>query len=345
MIKLFYDRNLRIEAEQYQLFPILEVLEWPNSSLKSHYEIVYDITECDFGIVPMNIQFLILQNKKKEVDAFIQDCQNQNKQVLVFSGGDFGFTMDNPNVIAIRLGGFNSKLNERTHMMPPFIDDPYERLEKSFQPLEKQDKPTVGFVGHANGSVVKFCKEFIIHAKGLLNKTVAKDVTDKQSFYPSSLKRYVYLNTMLKSKEIDCNFIFRKKYRAGVKTQAEKQKTTQEFYENIYNNLYTFCLRGAGNFSVRFYETLAMGRIPIVIDTDCRFPFFEKINWKEHCLLISESEDRNLNQKIIDFHTETSQEQLISMQQQNREIWKKYLAKNTYFIEFATYLEKLKNTL
>jgi hypothetical protein len=293
----------------------------------------------------MNIQFLYLQNKKKEVKNFIEQCKLHNKKVLVFSGGDFGLTLKTPGVVSIRLGGFKSKFDSNAHIMPPFINDPYITLGKSFNTIEKTEKPTIGFVGHANGTVTKFCKEYFLYLKGALNKIVGKDVTDSQSFYPSSFKRFTYLNNLLKNKEISCNFIFRKQYRAGVKSIEEREKTTQVFYKNINENLYTFCSRGTGNFSVRFYETLAMGRIPVVIDTDCRFPFYQSINWKDHCVLISENETHRMEEKIISFHTNNSTEQLIAIQQNNRMIWEKYLTKGTYFKEFALYLENLKNTL
>ncbi|MBW2937704.1 glycosyltransferase family 47 protein [Aureisphaera sp. CAU 1614] len=345
MIKLFYDKQLRIEAEKFQLFPLLEVLEMANSPLKSIYQIVDNMEDCDFGIIPMNVQFLYLQKKKREVEDFIEKCQFHGKKVLVFSGGDFGLTIKSPQVITVRLGGFHSRLDNNTHIMPPFIKDPYLILGKKFHSLEKPLKPSLGFVGHANGSILKFCKEYILHVKGAFNKLVKKDVTDKQFFYPSSLRRYVYLKNLLKSPEIVCNFIFRKQYRAGVKTASEKEKTTHEFYKNINENLYTFCSRGTGNFSVRFYETLAMGRIPVVIDTDCRLPFYKTINWDSCCIRISEGEINKMEEKIIAFHTHNPPEKILSIQQQNRMIWEKYLTKDVYFKELALKLENIKNTV
>jgi hypothetical protein len=75
-----------------------------------------------------------------------------------------------------------------------------------------------------------------------------------------------------KNKLIDTNFILRNKYRAGVTSESQRECATRAFFDNIFNNPYTFCLRGAGNFSVRFYETIVMGRIPLLIDIDIRLP-------------------------------------------------------------------------
>ncbi len=37
------------------------------------------------------------------------------------------------------------------------------------------------------------------------------------------------------------------------------------FDENMETSEFTFCPRGNGNFSIRFYESLYSGRIPIII--------------------------------------------------------------------------------
>ncbi len=345
MINLYYDKNLRIEAKTYQLFPLLEKLEEQNSSLLDFYNIVDSIEDCDLGIIPMNIQLLILRKKQKEVKGFIEKCKQQAKNVLVFSGGDFGHTINTRGVYTIRLGGFHSKLNKCTFIMPPFIDDPYSVLDGKFDTLSKSRKPEIGFVGHANGSNAKMVKEYLSYVKGILNRLLRKDVSDSQSFYPSSLKRYTYLNGLLNKKDIEADFVFRDQYRAGIKTEQDKAITTREFYQNMNDNLYTFCSRGTGNFSVRFYETLAMGRIPVLIDTDCRLPFPEQIDWNNHCVIIPEKEVGSIEQLLIDFHSKKSEDDLIKIQEENRMIWQKYFTKSTYFIELADELKNIKNTV
>ena len=339
MINIYYDNNLRIEAKNYQTFPLLHRMEEENSVLTKYYKVVKCLGECDIGIVPMSIQYLILRNKKIEIENFIDDCINAGKKVLLFSGGDYGLSLNNDRIYTIRLGGFHSKLNSSTYIMPPFINDPYEIMVQKFKPLNKSEKPDIGFVGHANGSWIKYIKEYVLFIKGDLYRMFEKDVTDRQHYYPSSIKRYKYLKSLSNSKGIKCNFIFRGKYRAGTKTKEDKETTTKEFYNNMNQNLYTFCLRGAGNFSVRLYETLAMGRIPILIETDCRLPFYKEINWQRHCIIVSEKEIKTLGDKIIEFHQNHIEDELIKIQKENRLIWKDYFTKTTYFLKLA---DKLK---
>jgi hypothetical protein len=99
-------------------------------------------------------------------------------------------------------------------------------------------------------------------------------------------------------------------------------------------------MRGGGNFSVRFFETLAMGRIPILINTDCRLPFHQIIDWKSHCLIVNENEVKDLSQKILEFHNQFTNKELIKMQQSNRLLWEKYFTKEGFFLNFEKELQK-----
>src|SRR4030095_15269602 len=63
-----------------------------------------------------------------------------------------------------------------------------------------------------------------------------------------------------------------------------------EFLDNILGSDYVLCSRGFGNFSYRFYESLACGRIPVLIDTDCVLPFDFVIDWDAYCVRVPEKE-------------------------------------------------------
>jgi hypothetical protein len=191
-------------------------------------------------------------------------------------------------------------------------------------------QPQIGFVGNADGSLKKYLKEFLSYLKLNVERLTRKKYCDYQSFYPSSIKRFTYLQHLEKSKFINTNFIYRKKYRAGARTQQELNKTTFEFYKNIQSNPYTFCLRGSGNFSIRFFETLAMGRIPVVVDTNIRLPLHNMIDWSKHCII---ADADNFENKLLEFHNNIDEIELKKRQQLNRDIWKNYLTRENYFIQ------------
>ena len=79
---------------------------------------------------------------------------------------------------------------------------------------------------------------------------------------------------------------------------------TKEFFQNMENNLFIFCYRGRGNFSIRFYETLMMGRIPIVINTHNIYPYMDQIDYHQIGLFIEETEldkKMDLEKRILEY--------------------------------------------
>jgi hypothetical protein len=135
-----------------------------------------------------------------------------------------------------------------------------------------------------------------------------------------------YLKILYHS-DIKTNFIIRNGFWApGI----DKNIARKEYFDNIENNLFTFCYRGAGNFSYRFYETLMMGKIPILINTDCVFPFEDKININDIALVINEKDIDNIDNhdttliNIIKSYYYKNKDNLLNIQQNNRFIWETY---------------------
>jgi len=116
--------------------------------------------------------------------------------------------------------------------------------------------------------------------------------------------------------------------------ELPKYIARKEYYENLATGGITFCSRGNGNFSYRFYEALSFGRIPLLIDTDCELPFeySETIKWDNHIIRIPEKEFLNMDSKefkdiILDGVCKISPKQ-------NRELWKTMLSPEGYLLNF-----------
>jgi hypothetical protein len=331
MLKLYTNTSFLNETYRKSVFPLLFDLHFlKDNVLLQYYEIVETIEASDIVIFPIDYaQFL---NFRTAFLSLQKEAKANNKPIWIYTGGDYGFTNYIKNSYTFRLGGFDSKLDDNSFVIPSFINDPYRtQLTQEFRILPKEVQPSIGFVGHAQAGFVKYCKEFLNHLKYKTKRKLNKLTADSQSFYPSSTKRAKYLGKLNLSENLNTNFMFRNSYRAGVQTEANKQKTTQEFYDNIYNNAYTFCIRGVGNFSVRFYETLAVGRIPIVLNTDCRLPLPNTINWEDHCVLLDENKKQSLETQILEFHNSKTEEAFEAIQKNNRELWESHLVRQAYF--------------
>lgn len=328
MLKLYTDQTYLTSENRKFVFPLLFDLWYsPNANFLEKYQIVSAIADCDIAVVPVDIAYFLQINKKDWLYNFIDKALALQKRVWVYTAGDFGLTLER-EVYTFRLGGFHSQLDKNTFILPSFITDPYQVFPLSFRPIPKGILPKVGFVGHANGSLFKKNKELILFILNTLKRRFKKLHADFQLFYPVGSKRFKLLSLLDGNEQIETDFVFRKAYRAGVKSEEERKKTTFDFINNIYNNPYTFCIRGVGNFSVRFYETLAMGRIPLVINTDFRLPLENSIPWEKHCVIANEDDFMEV---LLRFHQNISNQDFENMQTNNRNLWLNSLNREAYF--------------
>lgn len=343
MLKLYTDTSFLTQTHRREVFPLLFDIHFKQSEkLSKYYDLVNTVEASDIVVLPIN--YATFFKHKKALKSLLQVAKKHKKHLWVYTAGDFGFTNYIPNSSTFRLGGFKSQLDKNSFIIPSFINDPYlTQIPDGFSVLEKTIQPTIGFVGHAQTGMAKFIKESLGHFKTNVKRYLKKILADKQSFYPSSIKRFLYLSVLGEDSRLKTNFILRNNYRAGVTSATDKEKSTTEFYENMFNNAYTFCSRGVGNFSVRFYETLAMGRIPILLNTDCKLPLESQIDWKTHCIIIEEKDLTKMPNKILEFHNGISDKDFQALQLNNRELWETKLMRHHYFIEIHDiFVKKLK---
>lgn len=333
MLKLYTNTNFLTEAYRRQVFPLLfDLVFKQHQKLLEKYSIVSNVNDANIVVLP--IDYAVFFKQREPFLALLKAANTANLPIWIYTAGDYGFTNYIPNSYTFRLGGFDSKMDKNTYVLPSFINDPYASvLTQGFTVFKKTSKPNIGFVGHAQSSVLKYLKDYTNHLKYQFKRKSNKILADKQRFYPSSVKRANYLQTLATNEGLETNFIFRTKYRAGSHTPETQQKTTRQFYDNLFNNAYTFCIRGVGNFSVRFYETLAVGRIPILLNTDCRLPLSNQIDWTKHCLIINASSHVTIADQILEFHNSLSASEFENIQHSNRNLWLNTLQRDAYFLE------------
>ena len=123
---------------------------------------------------------------------------------------------------------------------------------------------------------------------------------------------------------------------SGLKTNfifclQDNQK--KEFEDNMNRNLFTLCYRGRGNFSVRFYETLMRGRIPIQINSFSLFPYEDEIDYSEIGIFIEEEDlyTTNIEKIVKDYYNSKSADELLQIQKNNRRIYEEYFHPDVYF--------------
>jgi hypothetical protein len=134
------------------------------------------------------------------------------------------------------------------------------------------------------------------------------------------------------------NFILRDSYIFNLQENHKK-----EFEDNMNENLFTLCYRGRGNFSVRFYETLMRGRIPIQINSSNIFPYEDEIDYSEVGIFIEEEdlEKIDLEKLIQDYYYSKSHDELLRIQKNNRRIYEEYFHQEVYFSQIFRMVGKI----
>jgi hypothetical protein len=134
------------------------------------------------------------------------------------------------------------------------------------------------------------------------------------------------------------NFFLRDNYIFNLQDNQKK-----EFEDNMNGNLFTLCYRGRGNFSVRFYETLMRGRIPIQINSSSIFPYEDEINYSDVGIFIEEDdlETTNIEKIVREYYNSKSADELLQNQKNNRRIYDEYFHPDVYFSQIFRMVHRI----
>jgi hypothetical protein len=309
------------------------------------YLALAELADCDYIAFPYNYQGVFSNAFIKErLGAYVEFERQSGKPVLIFYPADpevnrlldqIPFT--NPIIFASSI--FRSTQPGNVHSMPTFIKDPLSDYGSQLTVRTKGPKAVVGFCGFATPLGIPWSKYRLQEeARLLLYRLGLLKVLGIDGFHAP---RVLALKKLLDSDLVQQNFILRSHSafhsdKGILAKQADKnylEKFKREYFDNIVGSDYVVCGRGNGNFSYRLYETLALGRIPIFIDTDAALPFSDRIDWQKYCVWIDESQLPAIGRIVSDFHNQLNNQQFEQLQRDCRRLWEDYLRTEGYFRE------------
>jgi putative IMPACT (imprinted ancient) family translation regulator len=83
-------------------------------------------------------------------------------------------------------------------------------------------------------------------------------------------------------------------------------------------------VRGDPNASNRLFEVCALGRIPVVIDTERNLPWSDVLDYRGFCLMVDYRDINRLGDIVADFHVNITPERFEQMQRRAREVYVTY---------------------
>ena len=346
-LKVFTDPSHYDPQQRWYLHSILKA-QWNNRSVEERlqiygkvamlFEIVDDIANADIYLLPMNWNYYLKFNKVHLATEFAHKVAQHGHQVVVCSEGDFRVRFPFDNAIIFQTSLDRSQLLPDEYAMPPIIEDNVD-LHLNGQPKfrPKREVATVGFCGHATTNPLSLAKAIFRNNLKYVAYSLGINPYIPPPIVPSAYLRHKVLSIFEKSSMIKSNFVARNGYWGGEPVTEEKKHTDirkLEYIDNLNASDYILCVRGTGNWSKRFYETLSWGRIPVFIDTDCVLPYDFAIDWKQYMIWIDKSEIKDAPQKVADFHTRLSPHDFIELQRQCRSLWENYLSGDGFYENF-----------
>ncbi|MBL7853051.1 MAG: exostosin family protein [Cyclobacteriaceae bacterium] len=346
---VFVPTDVKLEVDQRRLFWPARLFyrkgEWGNHeelyqkwSVDMHLvQFTAHIGEADLMVLPYTVNDYVRFGYRDKIREYSQLCVHHQVRGYAGIAGDFGARYpEYKGLVYFRMGGFRSQLGPEYEGMPFALSDQLPVFSPGgFQPRPYQARPMVGFCGHATRGLFRLVQESGKFLFENVKRAFANPIrSDWEPVFLSAFQRASLLRSLEQHPGIETNFIYRARYRAGASTPAELHRTTQEYYANILSSDYILCVRGGGNFSVRLYETLMMGRIPVFVNTDCLLPFDQWVDWKKHVVWVEWHERGMLAEKVLAFHRTLDPYQFQSLQLLNRQLWERQLTMGGMFDYF-----------
>jgi hypothetical protein len=294
----------------------------------------------DVAMFPAEYQLCDNEERRPFFVRFAQLAAKAGKSVIVFTGGDLEHPLPAFQGYEFHTSLYSSSKPENSFAMPTSIGDIVEEeLGGTFPLLSKEPAPSVGFCGFApplsspfNKEMLKECARDFMYSAGFLSRT-------RVGYAP----RAKAIRVLKKSKALRTDFVLRDyssftwafgyllKGRSlhhawNPPTGDGVAEQRQEYLRNLLASPYTLCIRGRGNYSLRFYEALCCGRIPVFVNTDSVLPFEDRIHWKDYCVWVEESDIPHIATIVADFHARISASAFRDLQVACRELWLKHLS-------------------
>jgi hypothetical protein len=138
----------------------------------------------------------------------------------------------------------------------------------------------------------------------------------------SSSHRKALMEAFETSPSIRSNFVKRDAFWGGNPHDAGLKA---DFWENMQQNQFALAPRGAGNFSMRFYQALSVGRIPVLINTDMALPFSDLIPWKD--FIVFEANEAQCVRRLLEIF---DMGQVAALQQMCHQMFHGYLSHKVF---------------
>lgn len=310
------------------------------------YEPVDQLEQADFAVLPANYKYYKKAGRIDLLEDLIAQCRSLGKKVLIFfkDDSDEELQFDTRCTIVFRTSFYQTRRKSNEHAMPVWSGDLISIYNNNeFTPSGLGPKVKIGFCGQtiSNSRFLSRLGKVVIFRLSLF--ALSLELTSAKNFGKRwfSFLRWFALQRLMRADAFLCSFIERYQYLGGAWIKKGSfnldvyGNIRQEYISNIRNNDLFPCARGGGNYSMRFYEVLSFGKIPIWIDTDDVLPFPDLIDWRQHIIHVPVRQVARIDKIVADAVRDLTDIKFQAWQGRNRNLWRNYLSPEGFFRNMA----------
>jgi len=252
--------------------------------------------------------------------ACVEKAAALGKPLLIDGVGDVEYPVDIPNVFVLRYGGYRFEKKPYEIHIPPYADDLLEvYCGGELQLRKKSEVPVVGFAGWGTLTLKQTVRSIIKELPHRLHGIVDSRYRTKKKgvFFRAEAIRVLESSSL-----VEAHIVRRTSYSGHAHTVVGDAETVRkEFVDNLLHSDYGLDVRGDANASTRLFEILALGRIPVLVDTERNLPFSQELDYTSFACIVDHKDLAVLPERIAAFHASLSEEQFQTMQRNARDAY------------------------
>lgn len=324
-----------------------------------YYGITDDITQADMVFVPYRQWWLV---RTADGPRLLKECaeaaRNVNLPLLVDGIADGEHLLNIDNAYVLRIGGY--RFLRKQHNLwgiPPHIRWEPNRIEVPTQPGDflhqcrggilqirpkREGVPVVSFAG-----IIRTTFKNMMHER--LNELPLYLHGMRDTRYNAMSLGYFWrtraLRILEKSDKVACSFDAQDMYSSSTsvpRSPQERKQMREQFVQRVLDSDYALDVRGNANASLRLYEILSLGRIPVILDTERILPFQDVVDWSRFSLIVDFRDIKYLPDIIADFHASVTPERFEDMQRAAREAYVKHFRVDAQLPHILREINKLR---
>lgn len=310
--------------------------QWRSAFLVTpqHIQLVSDPARAQFGILPADWKHYLRAGAEELAREFVRLCRMHRLRPVVLFHDDSDMPIPLDDCVILRTSLRATRRSRFELALPAWHVDHVEAIGGEL-PLQKwKVRPVVGFCGLSRGA-----------GQASLPVRIGRSFTAWKKYRrwvdPLDLREEA-LGVIERDPRVEPRIVRRVSFYGGAINEGvfdveALQARRRDFVENILESDYGLSIRGHGNYSFRLYETLCLGRIPLLIDTESVLPFENAQEWRDLLVRVPEARLGELVDRSLEFHGR-NHEHFEELQRRCRTFWSQWLSPGGFVSRLADVL-------